>query len=147
MRTLAEAHVVSTAPPSAFFSRWGDMATWPEWNADLDWVQLDGPFVSGATGRLKPTGGPKVRFVVERLDPEREFVDVSRLVGARLTFAHLVERLPDEGCRVDVTVTIAGPLAWLWTKILGKGIAESVQPDLIRLAAVAEQDVRAHMKA
>jgi hypothetical protein len=137
MTTIATASIRSTASPTAFFDRWADMATWPEWNLDTEWVRLDGPFVEGATGQLKPKGGPKVSFVVDRLVPGREFVDVSKLVGARLTFAHAVREL-DDGCEVSVTVTLTGPLAALWRLILAKGIAASAQPDLERLAARAE---------
>ena len=76
MTQIAAAHAVSTAAPADFFAVWADMATWPEWNADTEWVRLDGPFVEGATGTLKPKGGPKVGFV-----------DVLRGVfGARLMF-------------------------------------------------------------
>jgi hypothetical protein len=137
MTTIATASIRSTASPAAFFDRWADMATWPDWNLDTEWVRLDGPFVEGATGQLKPKGGPKVNFVVERLVPGREFVDVSKLVGARLTFAHSVRQL-DDGCEVSVTVTLTGPLAPLWRLVLAKGIAASAQPDLERLATRAE---------
>ncbi|MEV6520467.1 SRPBCC family protein [Longispora sp. NPDC051575] len=133
---IAQAEVTSPAAPSAFFDRWADMATWPEWNTDTDWVRLDGPFVPGATGVLKPKGGPKVRFVVAALVPDREFTDVSTLFGARLTFRHLVERTP-AGTRVAVTVDLTGPLGRLWNLVLGKGIKASLQADLDRLAAVA----------
>ncbi len=138
MITLATAHVESTADPSRFFDRWADMATWPEWNLDTEWVRLDGDFVPGATGQLKPKGGPTVRFTVERLTPGREFVDVSQLLGARLTFDHQVTPQPGGGCHVDVTVTLAGPLAFAWNLILGRGIKASAQPDLDRLVAIAE---------
>ena len=135
MTTIATAHVVSAAPPAAFFDRWADMATWPEWNLDTEWVRLDGPFVAGATGQLKPKGGPKVSFTVATLVADREFTDVSKLLGARLTFRHLVS--VDAGrTAVDVTVTLTGPLAPLWRLILGKGITASSQPDLERLAAL-----------
>jgi len=138
MTRIGTAHVVSSAPPAAFFARWADMATWPEWNTDTEWVRLDGPFAEGATGLLKPKGGPRVRFVVESLDPGREFVDVSRLVGARLTFAHHVTEV-GSGCRVDVEVSLAGPLAGVWKRVLARNLAASLQPDLDRLASVAEQ--------
>lgn len=134
--TLATATVTSSAPPAAFFAAWADMATWPEWNLDTEWVRLDGPFVTGATGTLKPKGGPKVPFTVARLTDE-EFVDVSRLLGARLTFAHRVDAQADR-TSVRVEVTIDGPLAFAWRRILGKGIAASAQPDLERLAARVE---------
>jgi hypothetical protein len=138
MMTLAEAQITSPAEPAAFFARWADMATWPEWNTDTEWVRLDGPFTLGATGQLKPRGGPKVAFEVTGLVPEREFTDVSKLLGARLTFRHLVDRTPDGATRVTVTITLSGPLARLWNLALGKGIKASVGQDLARLAAAAE---------
>jgi hypothetical protein len=138
MREIAEAEARSTAPPAAFFARWADMATWPEWNTDTEWVRLDGPFVTGSTGVLKPKGGPKVKFVLDSVVPEREFVDVSLLLGARLTFRHVVERLDDGGSLIRVDVTMSGPLRWLWARILGKGFRASLQPDLDRLVVTAE---------
>jgi hypothetical protein len=137
MTTIAQAHITSASAPAAFFARWADTATWPQWNADTEWVRLDGPFAQGATGVLKPRGGPKVRFEVAVLVPGREFTDVSRLLGARLTFRHLVAQ-EAAGTRVDVEVTLTGPLAPLWNLVLGKGVKASLQDDLDRLAAAAE---------
>ncbi|MFJ1812481.1 MULTISPECIES: SRPBCC family protein [unclassified Streptomyces] len=137
MMTIGTAQIASTAAPSAFFARWADMATWPEWNADTEWVRLDGPFKAGSTGVLKPKGGPKTKFVIAELADDR-FVDVSRLVGARMTFSHFVEGTPDGGTKVQVTVTLAGPLSHLWNLILGKGIKATLQQDLESLRAVTE---------
>ncbi|MGW5350601.1 SRPBCC family protein [Streptomyces sp. NPDC004031] len=138
MITLATAQITSSAAPDAFFARWADMETWPEWNTDTEWVRLKGPFVKGAKGELKPKGAPKVPFVVAALVPGEEFTDVSKLLGARLTFRHLVTVTAEGTTRVDVTVTMRGPLARIWNLALGKGIAQSLQPDLDRLRAVAE---------
>ncbi|MEU0217046.1 SRPBCC family protein [Streptomyces sp. NPDC006265] len=137
MMTIGTARTTSTAAPSSFFARWADMATWPEWNADIEWVRLDGPFKAGSTGVLKPKGGPKTKFVIAELADDR-FVDVSRLAGARMTFSHFVEETPDGGTKVQVTVTLAGPLSHLWNLILGKGIKATLQRDLDSLKAVAE---------
>jgi hypothetical protein len=138
MITITTAHADSTAAASAVFARWADTASWPEWNIDTEWVRLDGPFVEGASGLLKPRGGPKVKFVVQKLIADREFVDVSQLPGARLTFAHLLTSRPDGGCSIDVTVTMTGPLRWVWTRILGSGFRASAQPDLDRLVKAVE---------
>ena len=135
MKTIANAQITTDVPAQAFFERWADMATWPEWNTDTEWVRLDGPFAAGSTGVLKPKGGPATKFVIEKLT-DREFVDVSRLLGARLTFHHTVSVVP-QGTVVDVHVTLDGPLARLWNLVLGKGIKKSLQPDLDRLVAVA----------
>jgi hypothetical protein len=138
MTTLANASAASSASTTAFFARWADMATWTEWNTDTAWVRLDGPFVQGATGVLKPKGGPKVRFVVETLT-DTEFVDVSMLRGARLTFAHTIHATAT-GSQVEVEVSITGPLARVWTLILGKGLTSSLQRDLDLLVTTAEAD-------
>jgi hypothetical protein len=114
------------------------MATWPEWNADTEWVRLDGAFAVGGTGVLKPEGGPRTKFVISALT-DRVFTDVSLLMGARLTFHHEVDARPDGGSEVAVNVTLGGPLARLWNVILGKGIAQSLQRDLDALARAAEQ--------
>ena len=144
MTEIATAQIVSTAPPSVFFEIWGDMTSWPEWNSDTEWVRLEGPFVQGARGRLKPRGGPSVPFTVERLD-DTAFVDVSKLLGARLVFAHLVTAMP-EGTRIDVTIGIDGPLGWLWRRIMGAGLASSVETDLHALVARAEGRVVAESR-
>ena len=114
------------------------MQSWPEWNADTEWVRLDGPFEAGSRGALKPKGGPKVRFVIERLVENREFVDVSLLPGARLTFEHRVADRDDGGSEIDIIISIGGPLGRLWSRILGGGFREGAQPDLDRLVAAAE---------
>jgi hypothetical protein len=137
MMTLGNARITSAAAPAAFFARWADMATWPEWNADTEWVRLDGPFATGSTGVLKPKGGPRTKFVIAELS-DSEFTDVSLLLGARLTFHHLIGATPGGGSDVQVTVTLAGPLARVWNLILGKGIKESLQRDLEALKSVAE---------
>jgi hypothetical protein len=138
MTNITSAHASSSAPPAAFFARWADTDTWPQWNADTEWVRLDGPFAAGSTGVLKPKGGPKVAFVVQTLVPDREFVDVSKLLGARLTFRHLVTARDDGGCTVEVGVDISGPLRLLWQRILGKGLRTNLQADLDRLVELAE---------
>jgi hypothetical protein len=137
MKTIATAAITTDVSAAAFFERWADMATWPEWNLDTDWVRLDGPFRTGATGVLKPKGGPKTRFVVESLVPGREFVDVSLLAGARLTFHHVIDTAPDGRNTVSVRVTLDGPLAFFWNLMLGKDIAAGLAGDLARLETAA----------
>ncbi|MFI7598048.1 SRPBCC family protein [Actinoplanes sp. NPDC049681] len=137
MKTIATARITTDVPAQAFFERWADMATWPAWNTDTAWVRLDGPFRTGTTGVLKPKGGPATRFVIASLVPGREFTDVSQLIGAKLTFEHRVTDEPDGRITVAVRVTIAGPLAFLWNAVLGKGIAASLTGDLERLEAAA----------
>ncbi len=140
MTTLCTATATSSATPDAFFARWADMATWPEWDHAVAWVRRDGPFAAGTTGVLKPKGGPKVSFVIETLEPGREFTDVSSVPGARLRIRHLVS-VQDGATRVDIEVTMEGPLAWFWRRAIGRGVASSTPEGLANLVTVAESDV------
>ena len=137
MTTIATAQITTDVQPQAFFERWADMATWPQWNTDTLWVRLDGPFRTGSTGQLKPKGGPKTRFVIASLVPGREFTDVSLLLGARLQFQHLVDVDSSNRTTVSVQVTLTGPLSFFWNAILGKDIAKGLSDDLARLEAAA----------
>jgi len=143
MTVLCTASAVSSALPAAFFARWEDMDTWPEWDEAVAWTRLDGPFAVGTTGVLKPRGGPKVTFVIETLEPGSEFTDVSSMPGAKLRIRHLVSARDDGRTRVDIEVSIDGPLAWLWGKVLGRGIATSTPDALVKLVAMAEADAGA----
>jgi len=143
MTTLCSATATSTAPPVAFFARWEDMGTWPDWDEAVAWTRLHGPFAEGTSGELKPKGGPKVRFVIETLVPGSEFTDVSSMPGAKLRIRHLVA-VDDSGLTsIDIEVSVEGPLAWLWGRVLRRGIASSTPVGLAQLVALAEADVAA----
>jgi hypothetical protein len=138
MAIICAATETSTAPPAAFFARWADMETWPDWDEAILWARLDGPFAAGTTGVLKPRGGPKVRFVIEVVTPGCEFTDVSSLLGARLRIRHLASVMGDGRTRIDIEVSIDGPLGRVWGRILGRGIATSTPMGLRRLVEVTE---------
>jgi hypothetical protein len=74
---------------------------------------------------------------VESIVPGKEFVDVSPLIGARLTFARRVTTGPDGTTSLRIAVTLDGPLAVLWKRVLGRGIATSLEGDTERLLARA----------
>jgi len=140
---LCTATATSTAPPAAFFARWADMATWPEWDEAVAWSRLDGPFAAGTTGELKPRNGPKVRFVIETLEPGTEFTDVSSMPGASLKIRHLVTVAGFGRTTVDIEVSVSGPLARPWWHLLRRNIARSTSDGLRKLVAVTEADTSA----
>jgi hypothetical protein len=143
MITLVSAQATSSAPPSAFFERWADIDTWPEWDEAVRWVRRDGPFAEGTTGTLKPRRGPTVSFVIETVRPDREFTDRSSMPGASLTIRHLLSVGDSGRTGVEVEVSLDGPLARVWKLLVGRGIAASTPAGLRRLVEVAEADAAA----
>lgn len=128
----------TTADPEAVWARYRDVASWSEWDEGIAWASLDGPFAVGATGRLKPKGGPATRFTVTEADPAVRFTDETRLPFTRLRFEHRLAPAPDGGgTTVTHTVTIDGPLSPLFGRVVGRSIAKGLPSAVRRLAALA----------
>jgi uncharacterized protein YndB with AHSA1/START domain len=139
MTTLAEHTRTVPVPAAALFTRWADVDSHPEWSKGLEWTRLDGPVELGARGRLKPSGGPSWRFEVTELAADRVFADTTYLPGARLTFRHAAEPV-EGGSEVRVSVDLSGPMAWLWTRVLGgpAALQADIEKDLTALVALLQ---------
>ncbi len=138
MIELGLGSAMSTATPNAFFARWIDHSTWPNWSPDTEWVRLDGPVGVGTRGVLKPKAGPKIKFVISTCAADCEYTDTALLPGARLVFQHTVEEV-EGGSKLRVRVTIEGFLAVFWAKVMGGSFRHSVQADLNRLVRIVEK--------
>lgn len=137
MIELATGQALSTASPNAFFEEWINHSDWPAWSPDTEWVTVTGPVQTGASGVLKPKGGPRVKFTVTECEPGREYTDTAKLLGARLVFQHTAEPAAS-GTDLRVRVTMAGPLARAWALVMGGGFRDSAQADLDRLVTLVE---------
>ena len=131
-------HTMTTsATPDQLWARYAEPATWPEWDHEIAAVTVQGPVAVGTRGRLKPVKGPAVSFNFTEVTPRIGFTDVSRLPLARLTLAHHIEPTT-AGSRFTHRVTISGPLAPLFTRVIGRSIAASLPTAMQALATLAE---------
>lgn len=128
---------ITSAAPAQLWARYVDPSTWPEWDHDVAAVTVQGPVAVGTRGRLKPVKGPAVSFTFTEVSPEVDFTDVSPLPMARLTLAHHIEPMAT-GSRFTHRVTIDGPLALLFARIIGKPIAAGLPAAMRALARLAE---------
>jgi uncharacterized protein YndB with AHSA1/START domain len=124
-------------PPAAIWRLYADPDSWPRWDAGIKRLTLDGPFAEGATGVLVPAGGPKVRYRLAEVVPERRFTDESRLPGMLLRGVHELEPLGPHGTRLTVTVTISGAMTWLFKRVIGSGIEKDGPETMRSLARMA----------
>ncbi|WP_040841269.1 SRPBCC family protein [Nocardia brevicatena] len=134
----ATATVVTKADRNEVFARYRDVASWSQWDEGVEDVSLDGPFEAGTTGVLSPAGRPKVAFIITVAEPGRRFTDVARLPGARMTFDHTLNGGTDGGTVITHTVTISGPMAFLFSVVIGRAIAKGMPDAVQALARVAE---------
>jgi uncharacterized protein YndB with AHSA1/START domain len=128
----------TSAPADAIWRLWSDVSSWPQWDVDLETVTLDGDFMAGARGTLKPKGMDVFPFVVTRAEPDRGYSDETPLDGAVLRFDHDLEPNAD-GTLIRQRVTVEGPAANRYFEPLAANIILDIPAALARLADRAEQ--------
>lgn len=134
------------ASPDAVFAVYADVAHWPDWDPDTREASIDGPFVSGARGRLVPGKGFPVPMLFTSVEPGRGFTVVSRVLFSTMSFEH---RLRPEGAGVLVThgVAFRGPFAWFLRRLVGGRVRHGLPLTMRRLKSHAEERQRAlHMQ-
>lgn len=78
-----------------------DPAAWPSWGPTVRGASLDGPFVSGTTGRVTTIVGVTLPFTLREVVPGASWTwDVA---GVRAT-THDVEPVSPDSCRVSFGV-------------------------------------------
>lgn len=115
---------------------WADVDRWHEWQADIEFARLDGAFAKGGTFRLKPKGGPNVKIEILRCDENRNFTDLTRFPLARMVGSHdMIEHA--DGLELKTTISVEGPLGFVWRKIVAQGVADSLEQQTQWLVARA----------
>ena len=118
------------------WSVWSDVDAWHTWQSDLDHAKLDGPFAAGSTFQLKAKGGPRVRIALLTVEPNRRFVDLTRFPLAKMYGEHQFIARGDE-IEIRTSISVEGALGFLWRKLVGEGVARSLEEQTRGLIARA----------
>jgi hypothetical protein len=127
--------VETTAPADAVHALYADVAGWPAWDESVELAELDGPFVAGTTGRLRPAGLETLPFTLLWAEAGRGFTDETPFMGHVLRFVHLLEPAAGGGTRITHRVEIDGPAA----AEMGPNVASDLPEAMAALAAAAER--------
>jgi uncharacterized protein YndB with AHSA1/START domain len=134
-----EQSIETTASPEAVWRLWSDVAGWPEWNADIEHIEISGPFAAGSTITMTPAGQGAVELrIAEAVEPHM-FVDEADLGDVVVRTIHRVERLSAERHRVLYRMEISGPAADGVGPELGPQISGDFPETLAALAERAER--------
>lgn len=127
---------VSGVTCEQIWSVWSDVNQWHRWQDDIEFARLDQPFRSGSTFDFRPKGGPTMKIELTEVVPGTAFTDLTRFPLARMLDAHeLVERTG--AVEVRTTITLTGPLAFLWRRIVVDKIVRELPQQTARLVQCA----------
>lgn len=107
-----EASAEGLANSSDVWKVWANVSGWPNWDDELEWSNIEGPFSVGTEGTLKPKDWSPLKFKITEVVEGREFKDVTIMpFGTTLEFHHHTENLDSSRCRITHRVNCKGPLA------------------------------------
>ena len=102
-----------------------DVNKWHEWQRDLDYCKMEGPFEVGNYFMLKPKGVKAIKIVLTDVQKGKNFTDCTTFFGAKMFDTHAFEETP-EGLKLTNTLVVTGPLKWLWIKLVAQDVADSI---------------------
>jgi uncharacterized protein YndB with AHSA1/START domain len=107
----AEHCIETTADPEAIWRAWVDVARWPRWNADIERIELTGPFAPGSTIAMTPRGQEPVQLRLAEVVAGERFVDEADIAGTIVRTTHRIDRLGEGRARVMYRLQASGPAA------------------------------------
>ena len=116
---------------------WTDVNSWSQWQTDTQSAQMSGDFAVGNSFVLHPKGGPKVTIAIVDVQPNRAFTDMTSFPLAKMYGKH--EFLIDgDALEIKTTMSVSGPLAFLWAKLVAEGIVKGIPQQTDELIAAAK---------
>jgi uncharacterized protein YndB with AHSA1/START domain len=128
-------HSIQTpAPVQRVWGRWADVESWPEWNADIERIALDGPFAEGSTIQMTPVGAEPVELrIAAAVEPEL-FIDQAEFAGVVVRTEHRADPVPGGGTRITYRIEVSGTDA----EAIGQAISADFPQTLASLARIAQ---------
>lgn len=136
MWTKTFSKTYSNVDKETIWKIWTDINNWHKWHDDLDYCRIEAPFQVGNHFILKPKGIKPVNIVLTEIEDGRKFTDCTTFLGAKMYDTHALEVTPN-GLLITNTLTVTGPLKWLWIKLVAQGVADSVPQETEALVNLA----------
>ena len=135
----------TTASPASIWRLWSNVATWREWNADIERIEMSGPFAAGSTISMTPIGQDTVDLRIAETSELNLFVDEADLGDVVVKTFHRVDPIDEGRSMVTYRMEITGPAADTVGPELGPEISGDFPETLAALTERAEamdQDAR-----
>ena len=106
-----------------------DVNNWHTWDQGIEYAKIEGKFEEGNHFILKPKKGPKVKIALVETIENQKFTDFTKFPLAKMYGEHTFMDTP-EGLKITTTMTVRGPLAGLWVKLVAQDIVNSLPEEM-----------------
>ena len=132
-----EERIIINAAPEEIFPFYENVSEWSSWDPDVISSSIDGDFVRGAKGKLKPAKGPEAAIEFTEVTKNKSFTTISKLPLCTMSFEHKL--IPDnEATEVVHKVHFEGLLSPIFGKLIGAGIKKGLPSTLKGLKNIVE---------
>ncbi|MES9520678.1 polyketide cyclase [Streptomyces capoamus] len=129
--------IESSATPEAIWRLWADVEDWGTWNAEIEKIEMDGPFAPGTQITMTPPGDDPVLLHIAEAVENELFVDEARFDGLLLRTIHRIDRIDQNRIRVTYRMEITGAGADEAGPQIGPGITADWPETMAALAELA----------
>lgn len=138
MWTRSHTIITKEASKEQLWKLFADVNNWHSWDEGIEFAKMEGRFEKGNHFILKPKGGPKVKIELIEATENKSFTDLTRFPLAKMFGNHRFEETP-EGLKVTTTMTVTGPLGFLWRKLVAQDIVNSLPQEMVQQARTASR--------
>ncbi|MFI6847111.1 polyketide cyclase [Kitasatospora sp. NBC_00085] len=102
-------HAIETsATPSAIWRLWADVENWGAWNAEIEKIEISGPFAADSRITMTPPGDDPVLLRIAEAVENELFVDEAVFGDLLLRTTHRIDRIDGDRIRVVYRMEITG---------------------------------------
>jgi hypothetical protein len=130
--------VTKEATKEQMWKLFADVNNWHNWDAGIDYAKMEGRFEKGNFFLLKPKGAPEVKIQLVETIENKKFVDQTNFPLAKMRGTHIFEDTAD-GLKITTTMSVEGPLGFLWRKIVAQGIVDGLPTEMAAQAKYASK--------
>ncbi|MFD9431968.1 SRPBCC family protein [Streptomyces sp. NPDC060002] len=132
-----EHSIETSATPDAIWRLWADVENWGAWNAEIEKIEISGPFATGTHITMTPPGDDPIQLRIAEAAEGELFIDEARFGDLVLRTVHRIDRIDHGRIRVVYRMEITGPGADEVGPEIGPGITADwpdTMASLIKLA-------------
>jgi hypothetical protein len=115
------------------WDKYVDVPNWKSWDTTVESSSINGEFVEGTKGLIKPKDAPQIEFEITTLTKYIFFRTTAKLPLAHIDFDHTIV---DDGANIIIThsIHINGFLSPLYKVLMSKTLSKGLDQTLMNLS-------------